>query len=393
MDPDRGSEPFEGRNLSNGKVDICFLEYPGCSGPYTETAEHSCEMAEKFRSEEGFHLEQRHGKARVRVARVWRGRDGLQSMAEWNVHVLLLSDCKESYFQDDNSNIVATDSMKNTVYVKAKECAEIASVEEFAIRLGEHFTSTYSHVTCAIIKIIEKPWERITVDGQMHKHGFKLGSDKHTTEVVVKKDGYQVTSGIEGLALLKTTKACISQPPSILSFMQAEMPFLLEQKLLHIECLKLIKLRMSAFLFFTMQSTSGFEGFIHDKYTLLKETRERLFATEVNAEWRYSVKPTCFRQSYLDIKSILIDTFFGPSTEGVYSPSVQNTLYCMARAVLNRFPLVESVHLKMPNLHFLPVNLANMVQFADDVYTPTDEPHGTIEATLSRRQVPVLSKI
>ncbi|CAN6439059.1 unnamed protein product [Victoria cruziana] len=302
-------------------------------------------MAERFGSEEGFHLEQRHGKARVRVARVWRRRDGHQSMAEWNVQVLLLSDCKESYFRDDNSNIVATDSMKNTVFVKAKECADIISVEEFAIRLGEHFTRTYSHVTCAIIKVIEKPWERITVDGQMHKHGFKLGSDKHTTEVVVKKDGsYQVTSGIEGLALLKTTKAC-------------------------------------------------FEGFIHDKYTLLKETRERLFATEVNAEWRYSVKPTSFSQSYLDIKSVLVNTFFGPSTEGVYSPSVQNTLYDMARAVLNRFPLVESIHLKMPNLHFLPVNLPNMVQFADDVYNPTDEPHGTIEAILSRRQVPVLSKL
>ncbi|KAB1213171.1 Uricase-2 isozyme 1 [Morella rubra] len=37
--------------------------------------------------------------------------------------------------------------------------------------------------------------------------GFKLGSEKHTTEVIVKKSGtLQVTSGIEGLALLKTTK-------------------------------------------------------------------------------------------------------------------------------------------------------------------------------------------
>ena len=37
--------------------------------------------------------------------------------------------------------------------------------------------------------------------------GFKLGSEKHTTEVILKKSGVlQLTSGVEGLALLKTTK-------------------------------------------------------------------------------------------------------------------------------------------------------------------------------------------
>lgn len=37
--------------------------------------------------------------------------------------------------------------------------------------------------------------------------GFKLGSEKHTTEVVVQKSGsLKMISGIEGLALLKTTK-------------------------------------------------------------------------------------------------------------------------------------------------------------------------------------------
>lgn len=37
--------------------------------------------------------------------------------------------------------------------------------------------------------------------------GFKLGSEKHTTEVFLEKSGVlQVTSGIEGLAVLKTTK-------------------------------------------------------------------------------------------------------------------------------------------------------------------------------------------
>ncbi|KAB2594959.1 uricase-2 [Pyrus ussuriensis x Pyrus communis] len=375
---------------------------------------------------EGFNFEQRHGKQRVRVARVWRNIDGRQTIVEWNVGISLLSDCVSAYTRDDNSDIVATDTMKNTVYVKAKECKEELSVEEFAVRLAKHFTSLYQQVTTAIVRIVEKPWERAYVDGQPHEHGFKLGSEKHTTEVILKKSGaLRVTSGIEGLSLLKTTK-------------------------------------------------SGFEGFIRDKYTALPDTRERILATEITASWKYQYesifsipqKTLYFTERYLSVKKALADTFYGPPKEGVYSPSVQSTLYHMAKTVLNGFPDIEAVQLKMPNIHFLPVNLSNKdntivkvrlfshipcfpakqlstaarifpswclqpspfiaclnysmlmvsalssssvtliwkllfllqvqfthenffllvccLQFEDDVYLPTDEPHGSIEATLSR---------
>ncbi|XP_020081352.1 uricase-like, partial [Ananas comosus] len=142
---------------------------------------------------------------------------------------------------------------------------------------------------------------------------------------------------------------------------------------------------------------SGFEEFVRDKYTLLPETRERMMATEVTTSWRYTYDhvsqippdPFCFTERYKDVKKVLEETFFGPPDTGVYSPSVQNTLYLMAKAVLNRFQDIASIHLRMPNLHFLPVNLSSkenptMVKFDNDVYVPTDEPHGTIEATLSR---------
>lgn len=238
--------------------------------------------------------------------------------------------------------------------MKAKECSEQVSMEEFAIVLAKHFTSFYPQVTTAIIKIVEKPWERSYIDGQPHKHGFKLGSEKHTTEVVLTKNGaLRVASGIEGLSLLKTTQ-------------------------------------------------SGFEGFVRDKNTILPETRERMLATEVSASWRYPfeslasipVKPLYFTKMYLDVKKVLTETFFGPPNEGVYSPSVQATLYQMGKAVLGRFPDVSFIQLKMPNIHFLPVNLSSkdnpvIVKFQDDVYLPTDEPHGTIEASLSR----VVSKL
>ncbi|CAL1386881.1 unnamed protein product [Linum trigynum] len=302
---------------------------------------------------DGFHFEQNHGKARVRIARVWKadgggGGGGDHSMVEWSVDIILFSDCINAYVRDDNSNIVATDTMKNTVYVKAKECSRQLSAELFAILLAKHFTAFYPQVTSAVVKIVEKPWERVNLNGQPHEHGFKLGNEKHTTEAVVKKSGgLQLTSGIAGLSVLKTTQ-------------------------------------------------SGFEGFVRDKYTALPETRERMLATEVTAIWRYSYdsissvpqKPLYFNERYLDVKNVVLSTFFGPPKEGVYSASVQSTLFQIEKAVLLRFPDISSVRLKMPNIHFLPVNIStkdnSIVKFNDDVYLPTDEPHGSIEATLSR---------
>ena len=64
---------------------------------------------------EGFSFEQRHGKERVRVGRVWKNRAGRYFFVEWNVSINLLSDCAAAYLRDDNSDIVATDTMKNTV--------------------------------------------------------------------------------------------------------------------------------------------------------------------------------------------------------------------------------------------------------------------------------------
>ncbi|CAL0328499.1 unnamed protein product [Lupinus luteus] len=256
---------------------------------------------------EGFNFQQRHGKERVRVARVWKDKkSGRYFVVEWRVSVSLLSHCINSYIRDDNSDIVATDTMKNTVYAKAKECSKVLSVENFAIELAKHFTSFYKQVTTAIVNIVEKPWERINVDGRPHEHGFKLGSEKHTTEAIVKKSGeLWLTSGIEGLSLLKTTKD--EEDSSVLFFIVL---------------------------------------YLHGWYSY-------------ESVGSVPQKPLYFTEKYLDVKKVLVDTFFGPPNVGVYSPSVQSTLYQMAKATLNRVPDISSVQLKMPNIHFLPANISS----------------------------------
>lgn len=278
-----------------------------------------------------------HGKSKVRLGRAWRV-GSVHKFVEWNVDITLYSTAERSFTHGDNSSVVATDTMKNTVYVVAKECPQELSPEDFAIRLAKHFVTFYEMVHGTKIVITENPWERVTVCGKPHNHGFKLGAEKHVVEVEMKKNGcFQVVSGIKDMALLKTTQ-------------------------------------------------SGFEKFVVDKNTALKDTRERIVASSVLATWKYSSVPACgFSATFERVKDILTATFFGPADKGVYSPAVQKTLYDMAKAVLASVPEVEEVYLNMPNLHFLPGGIAAIgLQFNDDIYVPTSEPHGTIEACVKR---------
>jgi urate oxidase len=53
--------------------------------------------------------------------------------------------------------------------------------------------------------------------------------------------------------------------------------------------------------------------------------------------------------------------------------------------VLAHCPNIDQIRLTMPNKHYLPVNLEPFgLDNPNEVFCPTDEPHGLIEAVLSR---------
>jgi urate oxidase len=130
---------------------------------------------------------------------------------------------------------------------------------------------------------------------------------------------------------------------------------------------------------------SGYEGYLKDAMTMLPETRERILATSVCATWRYAVPPRPDSEAYARILAAMHAAFFGPAKGGVYSAGVQATLYDMACAALAAEQGIDVITLKAPNIHFLPTPPAN-IPFANDIYVATSEPHGTIQATVARKQ-------
>jgi len=274
--------------------------------------------------------ENRYGKSRVRVMKVQR-EGPRHEVFEWNVEVWLTGDFRSCFEDGDNSQILPTDTMKNTVYSLARASSAV-SMEDFGVELVSHFIETNAHADSAGVRIVSTPWKHI--DG--FADAFTHASDKYgTTTVTLSRDGIRsVSSGFEKLWLLKTAK-------------------------------------------------SAFAGYMKDRLTTLKETQDRLFGTLATGDWRYSGTDLDYNALRQRIESALVTTFAAHD-----SLSVQQTLYAMAKAALEQVNEIADVHLVMPNKH---CNLVDLSPFGQDnpneIFVPTDEPHGSIEARVSRSAI------
>ena len=66
--------------------------------------------------------ENKYGKSRVRLVQVKR-KAGWHELREWTVEILFQGDFDSCFVEGDNSKILPTDTMKNTVYSLARDSA------------------------------------------------------------------------------------------------------------------------------------------------------------------------------------------------------------------------------------------------------------------------------
>jgi urate oxidase len=222
--------------------------------------------------------------------------------------------------------------MKNTVYSVARD-SKAATIEEFAMELGDYLLARNPQVSGALVGIEEKSWERLIVDGAPEATTFKLGGPEVHTVRAVRDQGreWSVRSGIDGLLILKTTK-------------------------------------------------SEFTGYIKDKLTTLKPATDRIFGTCATVTWDYASTDADYAEVRARILAALLKEFAAH-----HSMSVQHTLFDMGKAALAAAPEIARVRLTMPNLHHLPADLSAFGQDnPNHIFVPIDEPHGYIEATIER---------
>ncbi|KAJ5087514.1 hypothetical protein N7456_011130 [Penicillium angulare] len=288
----------------------------------------------------------RYGKDNVRVYKVHRDeKTGIQTVVEMTVCVLLEGDIETSYTRADNSVVVATDSIKNTIYITAKQ-QPVTTPEVFGAILGNHFVEKYNHIHAAHVSIVTHRWVRMNIDGKPHPHSFvKDSPETRNTQVdVIEGKGIDINSSINGLTVLKSTG-------------------------------------------------SQFWGFLRDEFTTLKETWDRILSTDVTANWQWRrfgsvsevrANVAGFDKAWQSARDITLKTFAEDN-----SASVQATMYKMGELILAGAPLIDTVEYALPNNHYFEIDLSwhkgtkNTGKDAE-VYAPQSNPNGLIKCTVGR---------
>jgi urate oxidase len=103
-------------------------------------------------------------------------------------------------------------------------------------------------------------------------------------------------------------------------------------------------------------------------------------ATAMDASWTWSRPPADFAAANAKILTTMIAVF-----ATTYSSSVQDSLYRMGEAALAAVPELADIGMACPNKHYLLMNLSAFgLDNNNQVFLPTDEPHGQIECTVTR---------
>jgi urate oxidase len=269
-----------------------------------------------------------YGKSRVRLVKVTRRGDA-HDLSDLTVAVRFEGDYDDSYLVGDNSGVLPTDTMKNTVYALAAG-QPIDAPETFALAIAAHFLDRNPRLRRVRIDATDHAWERI--DSERGGSAFvRRGPDVRTAAVVADPQRTVVQAGLADLLVLKSAH-------------------------------------------------SAFGGFLRDELTTLPETDDRILATALTATWQYRDARVDFNAAWQDVRRALLESFAAHD-----SASVQHTLYAMGEAALARVNAVASIHIVMPNRHHLPVDLSRLgLENRNEIFVPTDEPHGLIEATITR---------
>jgi len=275
-----------------------------------------------------------YGKAENRVVRIVRD-TARHEIHDLNVTTALRGPFQPAYLAGDQSNVLPTDTQKNTAFAYAKTIG-IDSIEAYGLALARHFVRDIAPVEGARIEIEEYAWTRAIVDGVEHDHTWtRTGGETRTAAITVDATGEYVIGGFKDLVILKSTG-------------------------------------------------SEFAGFLKDEYTTLQETHDRVMATSLVARWRFSTTEVDWNAIYPKVKQLMTKEF-----ATLQSLALQQTLWHMGTAVIEAIPEIVEVRLSAPNKHHFLYDLAQFgIENNGEVFIAADRPYGLIEAQVLRDDAP-----
>jgi urate oxidase len=278
-----------------------------------------------------------YGKAESRVVRIVRDTPR-HEIRDLNVSTSLRGDFAAAHTDGDQSQVLPTDTQKNTAFAWAKVHG-VDSVEGYALALGRRLLEACPAAGSAQVRVEEYAWDRIG------DHSFvRRGGGVRTAVVTVGREATHVLSGISDLVVLNSTD-------------------------------------------------SEFKGFLTDELTTLPEADDRILATSLVARWRHTTtEGVDWNASYAAALATLLETF-----AGTYSRALQETLYAMGTALLDAQDELAEVRFSAPNKHHFLYDFSGFrlegtpyegLTNDGEVFIAADRPYGLIEVQVTRDDAP-----
>ncbi len=252
-----------------------------------------------------------------------------------------------AYTEGDNSNVVATDSMKNFVLRQSLDFPG-STIEHLLAFLGKRFLTIYSQMQRLRLAIREIPFSSIPLTG--------VNRSLSEESAVLFRRSYNDYS----LAMMDFDRDA-DQQPIITSHNCGQ------------HDLQLLKVTGSAFT-----------HFVRDEYTTLPERGDRPLFIQQNVFWTYTDVADLLAEdhsTYVPAEQVrdLIQTVF----DEFVSESIQHLVYEFGCRLLERFPQLATVTFDAQN------RTRDLVVAAQDtpeakVYTDPFSAYGNIKLTLSR---------
>ena len=237
-----------------------------------------------------------------------------------------------AYTRGDNSNVVATDSMKNFIIRQALSF-EGATLEGYLDHVGSGLLAKYEQMRALRMFGRELPFSEDS--GVLHQ---RRHDDYSVAEL--RYDRGRITShscGRLGLELLKT-------------------------------------------------KGSAFTRFVRDEYTTLPERSDRPLFIYLDVRWRYADVADALAADHAryvageQVRDVVAAVF-----DELVSESIQQLVHEMGRRVLERYPQLASVSFSARNLTRDPYAVPDDPDDDRKVFSDPFPAYGTIELTLTRR--------
>ncbi|MEI9815039.1 MAG: urate oxidase [Acidobacteriota bacterium] len=231
-----------------------------------------------------------------------------------------------TYTTGDNTGLIATDSMKNFMQRETMNYAG-PDLEAWCRFLGEKFIAKYPQVEGLEISAVEIPYRALSAGGAAFA---PTGPDRAWTRIEINRTGMvDVVSGLRDYRLLRL-------------------------------------------------GGSAFMGFVRDEYTTLPDIHNRPLHMGLDLEWSSTTPEAAFTEGRMtaDVRTLVREIF-----EGFESGSIQQIIYQMGTAMLERFPAISEVRLEATNRTW-----DTIAEQGDElgVYTDARPPFGCLGLTLTR---------